>query len=115
MSSSSKQPTFMDQYVEGHVMADEIDDFVDRWHDEAPIIMGHPVPMHDFLGMSRDEYEAWVHDPSVLPHIVRARMSQVSLDVVMNEHVDDMLLAARADNRTAIEALGKWLDRRRRA
>lgn len=115
MSESLKEPMFMDLYSDGCAMADEIDDFIDRWHTEAHVVAGCPVPIHEFLGMTRDEYEAWVHDASVLPHIVRARMSKMSLDAVMHEHVDDMRLAARADNQTAIEALGKWLERRRRA
>lgn len=115
MSSSPKQPTFMGLYSNGYVMADEIDDFIDRWHEIASAAAGSRVSIHDFLGMTRDEYEAWVHDASVLPHIVRARMSQSPLDTIMSEHMDEMLLAARANNRTAIEALGKWLERRKRA
>jgi hypothetical protein len=115
MSDVFRPSTFMRLYSDGHAMADEIDDFIDRWHQEAPTIDGQLVSLHDFLGMTKDEYEAWVHDVSVLPHIVRARMNHTSLDTVMREHIDDMLLAARADNRTAIEALGKWLERRRSA
>jgi hypothetical protein len=113
MSNSLKQSTFMDLYSTGYVMADEIDDFIDCWHEETPLVEGEPIPIYKFLGMDRDEYEAWVHDVSVLPHIVRARRSRMSLDKVMHEHIDDMLLAARADNQTAIEALGNWLKRRR--
>lgn len=113
MSSVPKQPMFMDLYSDGYVMADEIDDFIDHWHEEAPVAAGRPMPLHEFLGMNRDEYEAWVHDASVLPHIMRARIRKTPLDVVMREHIDDMRLAARANNETAIEALGKWLERRR--
>lgn len=105
----------MDLYSGGYILADEIDDFIDRWHEDAHVVVGRPTPIYEFLGMTREEYEAWVHDASVLPHIVRARMSHTSLDAVMHQHIDDMLLAARADNQTAIEALGKWLERRRKA
>lgn len=115
MSNSPRQPTFMHLYSNGYVMADEIDDFIDRWHDMTPVGGRSHASIHEFLGMTRDEYEAWIHDASVLPHIVRARMSHSSLDAIMSEHVDDMLLAARANNRTAIEALGKWLERRKKA
>ena len=115
MSSPPKQPNFMDLYSTGHVMAGQIDDFIDRWHEESPVTVGCHVPLCEFLGMTRDEYEAWVHDASVLPYIVRARESHISLDAMLSEHVDDMLLAARTDKHTAIEALGKWLERRRKA
>lgn len=72
------QPTFMELYSNGYAMAHEIDDFIDRWHEEAAVVSGHAVPLFEFLGMGRDEYEAWVRDPSVLPLIVRARMAQTS-------------------------------------
>lgn len=77
MSSLSNPATFMDLYSAGHAMADEIDDFVDRWHEEPPAA-GRLVLLYEFLGMTRDEYEAWVHDASVLPQIVRARMRHTS-------------------------------------
>jgi hypothetical protein len=78
MSSSFTPLTFMELYSEGAVTADEIDDFIDRWHEEAPAVTGRPVPIHEFLGMTWDEYEAWVRDPSVLPSILRTRTSDTS-------------------------------------
>ena len=55
MSSSTDRQTFMGFYADGSVMADDIDDFVDRWHEETPIADGRLVPMSEFLGMTRDE------------------------------------------------------------
>ncbi len=76
MSNSTHRLTFVDLYADGSVTADDIDDFVDRWHEETPTVDGRLVPMSEFLGMTRDEYEAWVRDASMLPHIVRARQEQ---------------------------------------
>ena len=85
MSSAPKQPTFMDLYGDGYVMEDEIDDFVDRWHEDSPVVAGRLVSLHEFLGMTHEEYEAWVHDASVLPHIVRARMSRAPLEQILSD------------------------------
>jgi hypothetical protein len=52
----------MELYRGGSVTADDIDDFVNRWHSERPQIDGRIVPISEFLGMTRNEYEAWVHD-----------------------------------------------------
>jgi hypothetical protein len=114
MSESQKMQSFMDLYTNGYVMDDEVDDFVDQWH-ESPYMDETSVSLSDYLGMTDEEYEVWLHDASVLPHIVRARQKRIPLDDVLHDHVEDMLLAARADNKTAVEALGKWLSRRKKA
>jgi len=76
MSDAAIHPTFMELYSEGHVTADEIDDFIERWHKLASV-PGHSIPLYEFLGMTRDEYEAWVHDASILPHILHARTNRM--------------------------------------
>lgn len=115
MSKLPNQPTFLELYSRGHVMADEIDDFIDRWHEQEPENSDPHTPLSAFLGMAPEEYEAWVHDSSILPHIVRARMEGLSLDEVTHQHMDDMLLAARATDQTAIRALQTWLERRKKS
>ena len=71
-------PTFMEQYCQGRVSADDIDDFIDRWHDAPPVAEGRVLPLHEFLGMTREQYEAWVHDVDVLPSLIRDRLKQAS-------------------------------------
>jgi hypothetical protein len=80
MSDIFRERTFMDLYCDDRAVADEIDDFIGNWHEQAPMKEGGPIPLHDYLGMTRDEYEAWVHDAFILPSIVRARMCHTSLD-----------------------------------
>jgi hypothetical protein len=65
MSETQSQPTFMELYRVGSVTADDIDDFIDRWHDQPRGGDGRAVSISEFLGMTRDEYKAWVHDASV--------------------------------------------------
>jgi hypothetical protein len=66
MSETQSQPTFMELYRSGSVAADDIDDFIDRWHDQPRGGDARSVPISEFLGMTRAEHEAWVHDASVL-------------------------------------------------
>ena len=51
----------------GEAMQDDIDEFVGRWHDGDA-----KMPIYEYLGMTRDEYFAWVRNPYVLLDIVRA-------------------------------------------
>ena len=59
---------FMEMCLSGEALPDEIDDFVDRWHENDS-----DLSIHEFLGMTREEYLSWVKDPNVLPRILDAR------------------------------------------
>jgi hypothetical protein len=43
---------------------DHLDDLIDRWHHSSP---DDPTPLHEYLGMSWEEYGAWVKDPTAIP------------------------------------------------
>lgn len=51
--------TFVELFLIKKVTFDEIDDFVEDWQD------GHEPAMslHEYLGMSPDEYKFWVEKP----------------------------------------------------
>jgi hypothetical protein len=70
--------TFIDLCLQGKVLIDEIDDFVARWHEQD-----FGMDLHEFLGMSWQEYEAWVHDHDYLPYIIIARRSGMPLYEVL--------------------------------
>lgn len=49
-------PTFLVDYRAGRVRAEEIDDYVARWHD----LPGWWGPkLHTYLGLTWDEYKRW--------------------------------------------------------
>jgi hypothetical protein len=50
---------------------DDIDDFIDQWHENP----GNQT-LHEFLGMTRDEYESWVTDAVSLASIINVHRSQ---------------------------------------
>ena len=74
MSKVVADASFMELYGTGRIAAEAIDDFVDRWRELASKHRGMKVPIETFLGMTIEEYAAWVRDPSALPQIVSARL-----------------------------------------
>jgi len=66
MSSGSE--SFVSLAISGHATVEQIDDYVDRWHSEP----GN-LSLHEFLGMSRDEYALWVRSPDMLGAILTSR------------------------------------------
>jgi cytoskeletal protein CcmA (bactofilin family) len=106
-----KRPRFFDLYSQGHALADEIDDFIDAWH-ESTDPNARDLPLHDYLGLTRDEYEIWVLDPDVLPHLLIARREARTLPEVVNTYLDELPAAAHASNDATMTALRGWLAER---
>ena len=107
-----KPPTFFDLYSRGQALADEIDDFVDRWHRGSDP-QARELPLHEYLGLTLDEYELWVQDPDILPQVLVARRESRPLEEVMNDYLDELPVAARATDAATVRALKAWLAKRR--
>jgi hypothetical protein len=95
---------FLQQSLAGRVMLDEIDDFIDEWHENP-----RGFELHDFLGMTLEEYRLWVAEPDTLAFIVKARHDCSSLLDVVNDNFSQYRLAARADDTAKIKQLETWL------
>ena len=74
---------------------------------------GHP-PLHEYLGLTRDEYEVSVYDPFSLPCILQARQPGENLVDIMATRFEQLRVANRAEDRTIIFSLRNWLRRQRR-
>lgn len=98
--------SFMELALKSDVLLDEIDDFVDAWHEGAG-----DSSLAEFLGMTSDEYALWATSPALLSHIVTARMGKRLLSEVVNDNFDELRMAARADP-GAERKLKLWLSRR---
>jgi hypothetical protein len=98
------QNTFLNRYLNGEMLADDIDDFIGYWHNNQ----GN-LPLHEFLGMTEEEYSLWVGDPDVLPHIARARRAGMPLAKILSTALEEMPIAARSADRKKIEYLKRWL------
>lgn len=104
---------FIHQVLEGYVLADEIDDFIDRWHDDDT-----DMELHDYLGLTRQEYSLFVEHPDYVNMIVAARKMGIPLLQAVNDNMyGGDRLAARADDGLALAKLKRWIalqpDRRR--
>ena len=99
--------TFVDMALSGQVMLDEIEDYVGRWHDGVG-----SGALHEFLGMTLEEYELWATAPDTLPLIVASRKQNRPLHAVANDNLHERRLAARA-GALDITRLERWLENRR--
>jgi hypothetical protein len=74
---------FIEQCQSQQASLDEIDDFIDEWHE-------HPrgQSLHEFLGMTREEYSLWITDSSILPVIVSLHAQNRTIDDVLSKSPD---------------------------
>jgi len=94
---------FIELCLAGEVLEDEIDDFVERWHEGD----SEETSLHDFLGMDWDEYSLWATNPSILKFILSAHKKKISIaDELGNQRYS---MAARAGSVEEAKKLEKWL------
>jgi hypothetical protein len=101
----SDHETFVDLCLDGAVLMDEIDDFVDLWHEDEAIT----EPLHDFLGMTAEEYSLWVEKPASLRLILAAREEGAPLYKAIERYADLEPVAARAADPEAAMVVLQWL------
>lgn len=94
---------FIHNCLTGDALLDEIDDYIDKWHDGDS-----ELPLHAYLGMSRDEYAAWIESPDSLTYIVSARLYNVNYKDVIAQVAT---MAARSANGSKMPEVRSWLDK----
>lgn len=94
---------FIDKCLQGQVLPDDIDDFIDSWHEED-----NDLSLHRYLGMTRSEYSLWVANPDVLPYIVNAHHFGKDVSELLYE-VEALPIAARSDGPDRALKLMRWL------
>lgn len=60
--------TFIEYCITGKLSLDDIDDFIDIWHNSDT-----NINLHEFLGMTVEEYSNWVHNPDILSSIIESK------------------------------------------
>ena len=101
----SSHPTFIDRAVRGEVLPDEIDDFIDYWHDADS-----DEALHEFLGLSFDEYSLFVAHPDNISTIITARLRHQPILEAVNDNLrHDERIAARADDAGKLAAIKRWI------
>ena len=94
---------FVDLCLGGDVLEDEVDDFVENWHEDE----NSTQELHEYLGMSWEEYSVWATKPSILPFILSARKNGTTFDLEVNQ--ERLALAARAESAQEAAKLEAWL------
>lgn len=95
--------TFIELCVQGRASLDEVDDFIERWHDK-----GGDTSLHDFLGLSDIEYSLWINDPDVLPYVLLSRKELRPFIQVVDETYY-CRLAKGTENSGKLQLVRDWL------
>lgn len=95
---------FIEKCLVGLALPDDIDDFVDSWHDGDS-----KLPLHRYLGMSKTEYSLWVDNPDVLPFVINAHHFGKNISDLLGEE-KTLPLAARSDGPDKALKLMQWLN-----
>ncbi|PZU96024.1 MAG: hypothetical protein DCE90_11395 [Pseudanabaena sp.] len=66
--------SFIEKCINGDASLDEIDNYIDEWHDSDSDMS---LELHEFLGMTWEEYSLWVVKPRFLAWIINARRKGV--------------------------------------
>lgn len=101
--SKRRKYSFIELCVQGNALLEEIDDFIDKWHESSST-----EELHEFLGMTWKEYCVWVSEPDLLPFIVTAHSENKDLDTILDGD-KTLRLAARADSPETAKKIISWL------
>lgn len=96
--------TFVDDALTGMAGITDIDSYVDSWHYGET-----ELPLHEFLGMTWDEYRLWVEKPNTLRFILSARRNGRSVSEELSKNASGFALAARAASASDAESALTWL------
>lgn len=98
--------SFIELCLSGEVLKDEIDNFVDKWHEG---VEGQDEELYEYLGLTWYEYSLWATKPSILGAILVSRKRGINLDDELNQ--ERFALAARAETAREAELMTQWLKR----
>ncbi|SOD73556.1 hypothetical protein SAMN05892883_2850 [Jatrophihabitans sp. GAS493] len=103
--------TFVDDLLAGRALIPDLDDYVETWHELPNEDPSSKLELHEFLGMSWDEYSSVIRFPASIRFLVAARRNGETLDQTVSE-VGLHGIAARADSQNDAEQLLRWLKSR---
>jgi hypothetical protein len=89
--------SFMEDLLEGDALLEDIDDYVNRWHQAPDNAPESGMALHDFLGLTWREYQTVTERPHFLRFVVDARRRKSDLE----HDYSDVLIAARGDSADA--------------
>jgi DNA-binding MarR family transcriptional regulator len=77
---------FLQKVLTGQAQVAEIDDYVEQWHHSSS-----KLSLHEFLGLSPEEYAKWIEDPNSIEKVVAKRRES------HGEKLTDFILSSQRD------------------
>lgn len=105
--------TFMDRVLEGRAYATDIDDYVEYWHEAPEGSDAAGKELHDFLGLTWNEYKLWVEQPHSLRFAIAAHKANQSVDEVIRQTALAGAAARSIEHTEAAKVLQWLIDRGR--
>lgn len=105
--------TFVDDVLTGRALATDIDDYIDRWHEAPDDSREGSMKLHEFLGLSWEEYRLWGEKPESLRLIIGARKQRLSVSELLT-HATPAAAAARSTDTSDAQRTLEWLRERGR-
>lgn len=93
---------FIQNCLNGDALLDEVDDYIDEWHNGSA-----DIPLHTYLGMSLEEYAAWIESPDNLTYIVAAHKYDMNYKDAIGQAAT---MAARSTDASKMPDIKRWLD-----
>lgn len=101
---SRSDQTFIHACLQGSAMLEDIDDWVERWHEGA----GSNMDLDTFLGFTAEEGSLWAERPEALRFVVAAHRYGRPVAELMASR-DEFALAARSKAPEDAAAVVEWL------
>src|SRR4051812_38971135 len=100
----SSKRTFIDLVLVDEASTQAIDDYVDAWHANPD-----DKELHEYLGMTSNEYSLWLRVPDALLYILKARRNREPLTKTVSEAYEKMRLGSPGNDMLTAGRLHKWL------
>lgn len=104
----NRSPTFMALYDQGRATAEQLDDFVEAWHDSGD---DEQRSLVEYLGMTEAEYDLEFITPRALPIILAARRADRPLQDFVAPFFEALQAAGNPEDKSVLRALSHWLQR----
>ena len=103
-----QRDTFFALYDSGRVAAEEIDNFVEAWHESGD---DEQRSLAEFLGVTEAEYDVLIITDRALPAILAARRANQPLREFVAPFFDRLQAAGDPEDKPVLHAMGYWLKR----
>ena len=101
-----KLDTFFALYDSGRVTAEQIDDFVEAWHESGD---DEQRSLAEFLGVTEEEYGVLIITDRALPAILAARRASRPLREFIAPFFESLQSAENPDDKPVLHAMSYWL------